>query len=152
MAKYNWTFREVEGLYRDVFPDCVDGGGRVVLLADADGSGRNTAVAALKRRGFIVEAAADGLEALRFLDMQEFDCCVLDIHLPHVGGLEILQALRQDPERADLPVVFTCTPREKEDADVATILGARAIVIKPIEPNAFARSIVEATPTRRTAV
>lgn len=152
MAKYNWTFREVEALYRDVFPDCVDGGGRVVLLADADGSGRNTAVSALKRRGFIVEIAADGLEALRLLDMQEFDCCVLDIQLPYVEGLEILQALRQDPLRADLPVVFTCTPRDQQEADVATILGARAIVTKPIDANGFARVIVEAAPERRTVV
>lgn len=150
MAKYNWTFREVESLYRDVFPDCVDGGGRVVLLADADGSGRNTAVSALKRRGFIVEAAVDGLEALRFLETQEFDCCILDMQLPQVEGLELLQAIRSDDRCRDLPVVFTYGGREEEEARVAGILGACAVVSKPVDPNGFARMLVEAVPVRRT--
>jgi CheY-like chemotaxis protein/signal transduction histidine kinase len=74
--------------------------------------------------------AADGLEALR---SERFDCAVVDLRLPDMSGLEMLERLRDDQRLADIPVVVF-TGKElsaEEDAQLHTL--ARSVVVKGVE-------------------
>src|SRR5436305_11182485 len=74
-----------------------------------------------------------GAEALKALATQPPDCIVLDLRLPDMSGFELLEALRDKPEIADIPVVVF-TGRElspEEDAQLHTI--ARSVVVKGVE-------------------
>jgi len=77
-----------------------------------------------------VGTGADALEALR---TEPPDCIVLDLRLPDMSGFDFLEAIRDKPEVADIPVVVF-TGRElspEEDAQLHTI--ARSVVVKGVE-------------------
>jgi CheY-like chemotaxis protein/signal transduction histidine kinase/HAMP domain-containing protein len=74
-----------------------------------------------------------GAEALAALHEQAPDCIVLDLRLPDMSGFEVLEALRDSPELADIPVIVF-TGRElspEEDAQLHTM--ARSVVVKGVE-------------------
>ena len=94
----------------------------------------------------LIEArfAASGEEALAMLKSAALpDVAVLDVMMPEMGGLELLDRLRADPATADLPVLFM-TARARE-ADVATYRarGARGVIVKPFDPLSLGAAIRE---------
>jgi CheY-like chemotaxis protein len=74
-----------------------------------------------------------GSEAMHALRQEPPDCIVLDLRLPDMSGFELLEAIRDNPDLADIPVVVF-TGRElspEEDAQLHTI--ARSVVVKGVE-------------------
>ena len=70
---------------------------------------------ALVKGGHRVTSACDGEEALESAHRQKPDLVILDMMLPKLSGLEVLRALRQNPETARLPVmVLTSLPQCNE--------------------------------------
>jgi CheY-like chemotaxis protein len=57
---------------------------------------------------------------------------LLDINLPKVDGLEVLQAIKQDPNLHVIPVVMFTSSREARDVTSSYELGASAYVVKPL--------------------
>jgi CheY-like chemotaxis protein len=74
-----------------------------------------------------------GSEAMQALRQEPPDCIVLDLRLPDMSGFELLEAIRDNPDLADIPVVVF-TGRElspEEDAQLHTM--ARSVVVKGVE-------------------
>ncbi len=94
-----------------------------------------------------VHLAAGGQEALDFLTTRAGspsdlpDVVLLDLNMPQVDGLSVLQAIRQHPGTATLPVVMLSTSDEHSDVQRAYALGANAYVVKPLEYDLFRRTI-----------
>jgi two-component system response regulator len=63
---------------------------------------------------------------------------LLDLKLPKIGGLQVLQRLRADPRTACLPVVVLTSSRAEEDIIASYRSGANSVVRKPVE---FARFV-----------
>jgi two-component system response regulator len=61
----------------------------------------------------------------------------LDLKLPKVGGLEVLQLLKSDEQTRAIPVVIVSSSAEDPDIKTAYDLGANSYVIKPVDFNAF---------------
>jgi len=59
------------------------------------------------------------------------DLVILDLKLPKLNGLEVLEWIRQQPELAHLPVVMLTSSSERSDIDRATQLGVTAYALKP---------------------
>ena len=81
----------------------------------------------------------DGYEALDYLrnqppfsDAAPPDIVLLDINMPRLDGFGVLEALRQDDQLADLPVVILSTSEQHSDHDRALKLGARDCLHKPV--------------------
>ena len=70
-----------------------------ILLAEDDRFLRRAMEVALTKRGFTVLLAADGQEALDLLGTHTPDLLLLDLLMPRMTGLEVLQALREKPGR-----------------------------------------------------
>jgi two-component system chemotaxis response regulator CheY len=68
-----------------------------VLVVDDDPAVRSTSAAVLRGAGYSVTEAADGIVALSAMSALRFDCIVLDVDLPHLNGLELLDALIDPP-------------------------------------------------------
>ena len=68
---------------------------------------------------------------------------LLDIKLPKVDGLEVLQQLRGDDELRQTPVVMLTSSREERDIVRSYNLGVNAYVVKPVEFTAFVEAIRE---------
>jgi CheY-like chemotaxis protein len=68
---------------------------------------------------------------------------LLDIKLPKVDGLEVLQQLRSHPELRHTPVVMLTSSREERDIVSSYNLGVNAYVVKPVEFSGFVEAIRE---------
>ncbi|MBI4492593.1 MAG: response regulator [Chloroflexi bacterium] len=77
----------------------------------------------LEMEGYQVSVALTGAQAIQLLGEQSFDLTTLDLALPDIDGLQVLQAIRANPATRDLPVVVvTAYPYLLGGAQVAAVL------------------------------
>lgn len=87
---------------------------------------------ALEGAGYRVVEAADGLLALaRFRETPDVELIICDINMPHMNGIEFLQALRRAPFESAVPVVILSTPGQLDLMGQARTLGAKTWLLKP---------------------
>jgi CheY-like chemotaxis protein len=67
---------------------------------------RYTVCRFLEGRGFAVESATNGLEALTILDRMHPDLIVTDMQMPKMSGSELITALKKSPKTAGIPVII----------------------------------------------
>jgi CheY-like chemotaxis protein len=82
-----------------------------------------------------VSIAADGEEALHKLhagDRRRPDLILLDLNLPRMSGLAVLQAIRKDPTLCEIPVVVLTGSNAAADVSESYAHGANAYIVKPI--------------------
>ena len=102
-----------------------------VLVVDDQFTVRELERTILEAAGYRVETAADGLEALERLDRDaDVECVVSDIEMPRMDGLELLVAIRQRPDRANLPVVVVTSRADAVSRERGAEAGADAWVVK----------------------
>ncbi len=78
---------------------------QVALVVDDSMLIRHTVCRFLEERGFIVESAANGLEAIAALETITPDLILTDLQMPKMSGLELIAALRARPSSASIPIV-----------------------------------------------
>ena len=101
-----------------------------VLVVDDEPNILRTVRTALRAEGYEVETAEDGAAALERLSTRSYDVVLLDVQLPKVGGLEVLQRARA--QGLETPVVMMSGHGTIETAVQATRLGARDFLEKPL--------------------
>lgn len=84
----------------------------------------------LKNGVFITEIARDGEEAIKLLDTNVYDLCLLDLILPRKNGMEVLAHIRNKSETKNLPVIVASNIDKKETFQEAIKLGANDYYIK----------------------
>jgi len=89
----------------------------------------------------IVEAS-DGAEAIEVVDSESPDLVLLDMMMPGVDGIAVLEHLRSQPEHVETPVVVVSAFASPADRNRAIEAGATRFVKKPFDPEAL-RSLVE---------
>jgi two-component system chemotaxis response regulator CheY len=77
----------------------------VALVVDDSMLIRYTVCSFLERRGFVVEAATNGVEALEVLSRVRPALIVTDMVMPKMGGSELISAVKSRPETADVPII-----------------------------------------------
>ncbi len=86
----------------------------------------------LKKEGFVVVTAEDGEEGIERARQIKPDLVLLDIMMPKMGGLEVIDLMRQDSNLKDIPVIFL-TARSDEKTEVKGLdRGADDFLTKPI--------------------
>ncbi len=101
-----------------------------VLLVEDDPEVAQMYRLKLELDGYSVQVAGDGLEALRSATNDPPDILFLDIRLPKMDGLGVLEVLRQDERTRNLPVVILSNYSERELVDRGLKLGALDFLIK----------------------
>jgi CheY-like chemotaxis protein len=84
----------------------------------------------LQLEGYRVAVAADGVSGLRLARSLQPDVTLLDIHLPHMDGLQLLAALREDEATRDLLVVVFSEDDNPKLVEEAKRLSAAAYLLK----------------------
>jgi len=77
---------------------------------------RYTVCRFLEERGFAVESATNGVEALQILERVRPDLIVTDMQMPKMSGTELITALKAQPETASIPVVIVAGKNSGFDA------------------------------------
>jgi DNA-binding response OmpR family regulator len=123
-----------------------------ILVVDEDASARELLARRLERHGFAVVTARDGIEALRSIEAESPDLVLLEVMMSGMGGLEVLERLRRQRSRAELPIVLATALDDSQDAVEGLERGANDYVTKPFDlPVVIARihSQLEAHRTAR---
>jgi DNA-binding response OmpR family regulator len=95
-----------------------------ILLVEDDRFLRRACAASLRQRGFTVIAAADGEEGLRQARAEHPDLILLDLLMPKLAGVEVLRALKADPETKAIPVLILSNSSREQDVSEVISLGA----------------------------
>jgi CheY-like chemotaxis protein len=78
----------------------------VALVVDDSMLIRYTVCRFLEERGFAVESATNGVEALQILERAHPDLIVTDMQMPEMSGSELITALKKSPETANIPIII----------------------------------------------
>jgi len=89
----------------------------VALVVDDSMLIRYTVCRFLEGRGFEVESATNGVEALRILERVRPDLIFTDMQMPKMSGSELITALKKNPETASIPIVIVAGLASGVDGD-----------------------------------
>lgn len=123
---------------------------REVLVVDDSQTIRREIAKALQPAGFAVVEAGDGVSGLERAGERDFALIILDVNMPRMNGMEMLDHLKADPKTADIPVVMLMTEAEQATIERARKAGAKGWLIKPV-PMAHIVSTVQALARRGQA-
>jgi two-component system chemotaxis response regulator CheY len=84
-----------------------------------------------------VTHAASGLEAIEQLSLAPYDLVVLDLNMPDIGGLEVVQFIRNQEKLKTLPILIVTTRGDDSSKSVVLEAGASQYMTKPFTPDAL---------------
>lgn len=89
----------------------------------------------LRSAGLEVAVAVDGADALKKIEEEKPSLVLLDLVMPRLNGLDALQAMKENDEMKDIPVIVLSARAQEEDIQRAKELGAADYVAKPFRPD-----------------
>src|SRR5215468_6812610 len=101
---------------------------QTIALVDDDRNILTSVAMTLETEGFTVRTYSDGAEALKGLTAQPVDLAILDIKMPRMDGLELLDRVRK---QSDLPVIFLTSKDDEVDELMGLRMGADDYIKKP---------------------
>lgn len=131
----------------------MDHADKTILLVEDNPDDEALTLRALKKNNILndVVVARDGAEALDYLfgtgAYEDRDAraqpqlVLLDLKLPKIDGLEVLQRLRSDERTRLLPVVILTTSKEDRDVVASYTLGANSYIRKPVDFDEFMEAV-----------
>jgi CheY-like chemotaxis protein len=105
----------------------------LILCADDDPDILALLALRLERAGFRVVQAADGEQALALARELHPSVTVLDVMMPRLMGIEVVEALRADPATHDLRVILVSARAQQTDVERGLAAGANAYLAKPFQ-------------------
>jgi signal transduction histidine kinase/CheY-like chemotaxis protein len=112
-----------------------------VLVADDDEDVRHVVRETLQRQGCRVVEASDGRMALELLRAETFDLVIVDLHMPHVHGHDIIRALRDPSVVRRVPIIVLSGSSGEQHSLQSLVLGASVFMAKPADARALAREV-----------
>ena len=95
----------------------------------------------LRAHGFVVEPVSDGREVLEKARSFVPNLIIMDIQLPHISGLELIEQIKKDSQLKIIPIMAVTAYAGKGDEDRILRAGAEAYVSKPISVAKFIESV-----------
>jgi PAS domain S-box-containing protein len=107
--------------------------GKQVLLVDDDNFNRILAKTILEKFGCEIAIAVNGSEAIRFIDKQNFDIILLDIHMSEVSGLDVAEFIRKKQQDQKTKILAVTAAVLKDDINSYFRVGINDFLIKPFK-------------------
>ncbi|MGH8076500.1 MAG: response regulator [Lysobacter sp.] len=125
-----------------------------ILLVEDSSADAEMTLRTLKRRGIAnhIDWVQDGVEALEYLFREgrhseredgHPKLVLLDIKMPRMDGLQVLERMKQDARTRSIPVVMMTSSREEGDMVASYRLGVNSYVVKPVDFDQFAETIAQ---------
>jgi two-component system response regulator RegX3 len=124
---------------------------QTVLLVEDEESFVDALTIGLKKEGFRVEVARDGMEALNKFDVVQPDVVLLDVMLPKISGIDVCRQLRK---KTQVPIIMVTAKGAEIDTVVGLEVGADDYITKPYrmrELVARMRAVLRRVPNEATA-
>jgi len=101
-----------------------------ILFIEDEAAVQKTLGESLRKAGYEVQSALDGELGLALAKKGEADLILLDIMLPKLSGLEILERIKQDEKIKDIPVIILTNLENIAEVERAVELGAKTYLVK----------------------
>lgn len=103
----------------------------LILVVDDEAMARTMASKLLEKAGYLTETVESGDECLRFIATQRPDAILLDMLMPGMTGLEVLEKLRAANAYKGIPVLLVTAKGQPEIVRQAAALGVADFIVKP---------------------
>lgn len=115
-----------------------------ILVVDDSKVMRDMIVACLRPRAdFSFTQASSGLEAIERLSLRPFDLLVLDLNMPDIGGIEVVEFVRSQDTLKVLPILVVTTRGDDASRTKVLAAGASRFLTKPFAPDGILRDVEE---------
>ncbi len=112
-----------------------------ILIVDDSKTVRNLLAFIMKREGFRVTMAEDGLDGLEKLySAGELDLIISDINMPRMDGFTFIKNIREQENFRDIPIIVLSTEGQEDDIQRGLNLGANLYMVKPAQPEKLVRN------------
>ena len=113
-----------------------------ILIVDDSKTVRNLVAFIMKKEGFKVTMAEDGLDGLEKLYSSEgVDLIISDINMPRMDGFTFIKTVREQEAYRDMPIVVLSTEGQEQDIKRGISLGANLYMVKPAQPDQMVKNI-----------
>jgi CheY-like chemotaxis protein len=112
-----------------------------ILIVDDEEDVREVIALSLSNRGYEIETAANGTDALARMRAKRFDLVLLDVMMPVVTGIEVCRLAKADPALADVPIVFLTAKGGGDALAEGLEAGALMYLQKPFTTEKLVRLI-----------
>jgi two-component system, chemotaxis family, chemotaxis protein CheY len=113
-----------------------------ILVVDDSKVMREMVIACLRQRdGLSFSQAGSGLEAIERLSLQPFDGLVLDLNMPDIGGIEVIEFVRGQDKLKGLPILVLTTRGDSTSRERVMEAGASSYMTKPFDPEAIVQEV-----------
>jgi len=106
-----------------------------VLLAEDNLVNQKVVTAVLRKRGYVVDVASNGKEALANLETSSYDLVLMDVQMPELDGIEAARAIRQNDRWSKLPIVAMTAHAMNGDRERCLEAGMNDYLSKPVSPS-----------------
>lgn len=117
--------------------------GNSILVVDDERAIQKILEFNLKKQGYEVQVAKDGLEALEKVRKNMPDLIILDLMMPHKNGYEVCEEIRADPNLKDILIILLTAKGQEIDRDKGMEVGADLYATKPFSPRALLESVAD---------
>ncbi|MGH8259217.1 MAG: response regulator [Steroidobacteraceae bacterium] len=116
-----------------------------ILVVDDSKVMREMLIACLRGQGdFSFTQASSGLEAIEQLSLRPFDLVLLDLNMPDIGGIEVVEFIRSQDRLRSLPIIIVTTRGDETSRERALAAGATQYLTKPFTPEAIQAEVASA--------
>jgi CheY-like chemotaxis protein len=104
-----------------------------ILVVDDEETSRSILYGSLENEGYTIAQAQSGTEALELLKIEVFDLVLLDIVMPDLDGIQVLETMKQSEALKRTPVMMTTASKEAGSVTKCIRLGAVDYIVKPYD-------------------
>lgn len=112
-----------------------------VLAVDDSASMRQMVSFTLKKAGYDVTEAKDGVEGLNVAKTKSFDLVISDVNMPNMDGISLIKELRQLPNYKFTPLLMLTTESGMDKKTAGKEAGATGWIVKPFNPDQLIATI-----------
>lgn len=113
-----------------------------ILIVDDSKTVRNLVAFIMKKEGFRVTTAEDGLDGLEKLySADKVDLIISDVNMPRMDGFTYIKTVREQDAYKDIPIIVLSTEGQEKDIQTGLNLGANLYMVKPAQPEKMVKNI-----------
>lgn len=105
-----------------------------ILIVDDEPLNREVFSHTLKKSGYLTQSVGSGSHALELLKLEKFDLVLLDINMPEINGIQVLEGIKSSKTTRDIPVMMVTAENDNDTVLNCIRLGAADYIKKPVEP------------------
>lgn len=114
---------------------------RKIMTVDDSETIRQMLSFTLKKAGYEVIEAVNGVDALAKLKKEKVEMLITDLNMPEMDGIELIREVRKNPGNRFVPIIMLTTESQEQKKKAGKTAGASGWIVKPFKPEQLLRVV-----------